>query len=43
VGVHEVENSLLQVVNHVDVDCTEEGGVGEVTQDTWNMLKHHLF
>jgi hypothetical protein len=40
VRLHEVENSLLEVVKHAYMHCMEEVGLREVTHDTGNMSKH---
>jgi len=37
--LHEVENPLLEVVNHADRHCMEEVGLREVTYTTGNMSK----
>jgi len=37
---HEVENPLLEVVNHVDRHCMEQVGLGEVAHHTGNMSKY---
>ena len=39
-GLHEVENPLLEVVKHADLVHMEEVGLWEVTHDTLNMVKH---
>jgi hypothetical protein len=36
----EVENPLLEVVKHADVNCMEEVGLREVAHNTGNMSKH---
>ena len=36
-GLHEVENPLLEVVKHADLHCMEEVGLREVSHDTGNM------
>jgi len=39
--LHEVENTLLEVVKHADLHCMEEEvGLREVTHNTGNMSKH---
>ena len=38
--LHEVENPLLEVINHADLHCIEEVGLREVAHDTGNMSKH---
>ena len=38
--LHEVENTLLEVVKHAYLHCMEEVGLREVTHDTGNMSKH---
>jgi len=40
VHVHEVENTLLEVIKHADLHCMEEVGLREVAHDTGNMSKH---
>jgi len=40
VRLHEVENSLLEVIKHADLHCMEEVGLWEVAHDTGNMSKH---
>jgi len=40
VRLHEVENQLLEVVKHADVDYMEEVGLRVVAPDTGDMLKH---
>jgi len=37
--LHEVENPLLEVIMHADLDCMEEFRVRDVTHDTRNMSK----
>jgi hypothetical protein len=39
VRLHEVENPLLEVIKHADLNCMEEVGLWEVAHDTGNMLK----
>jgi hypothetical protein len=39
-GLHEVENPLLEVVKHTDLHCMEEVGLREVAHDTANMSIH---
>jgi hypothetical protein len=41
--LHDVENSLLEVVKHADLHCMEEVGLREVTHNTGNMSKHVEF
>jgi len=36
----EVENPLLEVIQHADLHCMEEVGLMEVAHDTGNMSKH---
>ena len=38
--LHEVENPLLEVVKHADLQHMEEVGLREVAHDRWNILKH---
>jgi hypothetical protein len=38
--LHEVENSLLEVVKPADLQCMEEVGLREVANDTGYLLKH---
>jgi len=40
VCLHEVENTLLEVIKHADLHCMEEVGLWEFTHDTGNMSKH---
>jgi len=37
--LHEVENPLLEVINHADLQCMEEAGQREVAHDTGNTSK----
>ena len=41
--LHEVENPLVEVVNHGDLHCMEEVRLEEVAHDTGNMSKHVEF
>jgi len=38
--LHEVENTLLEVVKHADLHCMEEVGLREVAHNTGNMSNH---
>jgi hypothetical protein len=38
--LHTVDNPLLEVVKHGDLDGMEEFGLREVGHNTWNMLNH---
>jgi hypothetical protein len=40
VHLQDVENPLLEAIKHADLHCMEEVGLGEVADDTGNMLKH---
>jgi len=40
VRLHEVENPLLEVINHADLHCMEEDALEEVAYDTENTSKH---
>jgi hypothetical protein len=40
VCLHEVENPLLEVIKHADLQCMEEVGLREVAHNTGNLLKH---
>jgi len=40
VRLHEVENPLLEMVKHADLQCMEEVGLGEVANYTGNTSKH---
>jgi hypothetical protein len=37
---HEVENPLLEVVKHADLNCMEKVGLSAVAHDTGKMSKH---
>jgi hypothetical protein len=39
VRLHEVENSLLEVVKHPNLHCMKDGALQEMTNDTGNMSK----
>ena len=39
-GLHEVENPLLEVIKHADLHGMEEVGLQEVAHNTGNMPKH---
>jgi hypothetical protein len=39
VRLHEVENPLLEVIKHADLNCMEEVGLWDVAHDTGNMSK----
>ena len=43
VHLHEVENPLLEVVKHADLNCMEEVGLREVAHNTRNVSKHVEF
>ena len=38
-----VENPLLEVVKHADLNCMEDVGLGEVAYDTGNMSANIIF
>jgi len=38
--LHEVENPLLEVVQHADLHCMEEVGLRDVSYNTGSMTKH---
>ena len=38
--LHEVENALLEVVMHADLNCIEEVRLREFTHNIGNMSKH---
>jgi hypothetical protein len=38
--LHEVDNPLLEVVNHADLHCMEEVRLREVAHDTGNISEH---
>jgi len=40
VRLHEVENTLLEVVKHANLHCMEEVGLREVAHNTGNVSKH---
>jgi hypothetical protein len=40
VCLHEVDNPLLEVVQHADQHCMEEVGLQEVAHNIGNMFKH---
>jgi len=40
VRLHEVENPLLEVIKHADLNCMEEVGLREVVHNRGNMSKH---
>ena len=37
--LHEMENPLLEVINHADLHCMEQVRLQEVAHDTGNMSK----
>jgi hypothetical protein len=38
--LHEVDNPLLVVIKHANLNCMEEIGHREVAHNTWNISKH---
>ena len=38
--LHDVENPLLEVVNHADLHCMEEVGLREVAHNMGNVSKY---
>jgi hypothetical protein len=40
VRLHEVQNPLLEMVNHADLHCMDEVGLREVAHNKGNMSKH---
>jgi len=43
IHLHEVENPVLEMVNHAVLHCMEEGRLRDVAHNTGNMSKHVEF